>query len=560
MAGTLHRYTLHDLLRLVFRRKCLLIMGASLFAVAVLAISHYVPLKYTGKAIFEFGLEAAAQEISRTSNESFGTIKERLAHDLAGSNAVEEAIRQLDLSRHLPRDVEGHLTPVGQADLQKMVDEFTDNLRVVWEARSKQEDLVSVSFTHSDPELAANLPNSLVKDYINRTYDRIRSGLKKQCDFLQIKVEDANRRLDKARRVKIDFETQHAGMLPDNPGAFQEKVERARAELQTARHRYEMARLQVVRLKALSEQATSTAPEAKTARIIKIPNPEVARLEGALMDIQDQIDNALTLQHMKEAHPTVRALRVKADQTKQRLAETPKEIEREKILASGEELLELSMATAAARSEQDTAEKDIKRLENLLAEYDKAWANFSPIRQDYLSLVKDTEDSQAEAGHWRQRLQNVQIALAAAMDNRLTRLKAIQPARRQVLPSSPSLPMVLIVAMFGGLAFGTGLVFLSKALDRAIHTPQQASELFGLPVHGVIGEIMTSRERAKRKLKKWALAPAACLVVVLALVLTTTSTVLRLRHPQLYGQLWAWTGGSAYVQAPTASQDAAGGG
>ncbi|HUS46783.1 MAG TPA: hypothetical protein VM098_01595 [Phycisphaerae bacterium] len=541
MAGMLKKDSLHDLLRLIFRRKALLLVGASAFAIAALAVWHYVPLKYTGKAIFEFGLEAAAEEISRTSKESFGTIKERLAHDLAGPQAVEEAVRQLDLTRGLLHDSQGQLTPAGQASLQKMVEKFTANLDVVWEARSKQEDLVSVSFTHADPELAASVPNVLVKEYINRTYDRMRSGLKQQHDFLQMRVEDSNRQLDKALRERIEFETRHAGMVPENPSAFQEKIERANAELKAAKHKHETARLGLVRLNALRGEAgaaPTTAPAARAARIVKVPNPEVARLETMLLDVQDQIDTALTLQHMKEAHPTVRALRVKAEQTKRRLSEMPREVVKEEAFATGAELLELSMAAAAAQSEMDTAGNEITRLDNLLAEYDKAWANFSPIRQNYLSLLKKADDSQGEARHWRDRLQNVQIALAAAMDNRLTRLKAVQSARRQVLPSSPSLPLVLAVVVAGGLAFGTGLVFMSKLLDRTIHTRQEAGELFNLPVHGVIGEIITARQKARRKVKKWILAPASGVVILAALALASMSIVLRLRYPQMYAELW----------------------
>ena len=134
----------HAFLRLVFRRRRLFMVGAVVFAVAALAVSHFIPLKYSGKAVFEFGLEAAAEEISRTSAESFGTIKERLSHDLAGYQAMEASIGELRLTEGLPRDGDGRLTQEGQAALQQMVSRFMDATEVVWEARSKQEDLISI--------------------------------------------------------------------------------------------------------------------------------------------------------------------------------------------------------------------------------------------------------------------------------------------------------------------------------------------------------------------------------------------------------------------------------
>jgi uncharacterized protein involved in exopolysaccharide biosynthesis len=550
MASEGKKGSVHDLLRLVFRRRVLFLVGALLFAIAVLVASHFMPLKYSGKTIFEFGLEAAAEEISRTSKESFGTIKERLVHDLCGYQAMESAIKELHLTEGLPHDSGGRLTDEGRAALQEMVRASMAATNVVWEARSKQEDLVSVSFTHPDPKLAENVPNILVRNYINRTYERIRSGLKRQHDFLRIKVEDTDKQLAEATREKIDFETRHAGMLPDNPAAFQEKIERCRAELKAARGSYEKARLKLARLDALRVQSTTTAPAEHASMVVKQPNPEYGRLKVQLHDLVDELDTSLVLKHMTEEHPTVRALRVKIAQTKRRLAEAPNEVIKERVFASGTELIELSMAAAGAQSELEAAQNEIGRLENLSREYDKAWANFAPVRQGYLALLKKVNDSAAEAHHWRTRLESIQIALTAAVDNRLTRLKAVQPAQQQFLPSSPSLPAVLGLAVGGGLAFGAGLVFLAKTLDRTIRTPVEASEYFDLPVHGVISEIVTPAQRAGRLLKRWFLRPVICLILLVSVWLGGISAIYRLRRPEKYQEFWnspsGFVGGQIY--------------
>ncbi|HUU60385.1 MAG TPA: hypothetical protein VMZ50_12630 [Phycisphaerae bacterium] len=536
MAAKSKSGSLHDFLRVAFRRKLLFLVSASLFAIAALVGSHFVPLKYTGKAIFEFGLEAAAEEISRTSKESFGTIKERLVHDLAGYQAVESAVRQLHLTHGLPHDREGRLTYEGQAALQQMVQRFMQSVQVGWESRSRQEDLVSVRFTHADPELAENMPNLLVKDYIDRTYERIRQGLKRQHDFLRSKAEDSSSQLDKAVREKIDFETRHAGMLPDNPSAFQEKIERARAELRAARSRHEIARLRLARLRALRTKGPTTAPAQRASAVVRQPNPELARLNAQLRDLQDELDSALVLRHMTKAHPTVRALEVKIAQTEKRIQETPLEIVKEKVFATSTGLLDLSMAWAGVQSELEATTNDITRIESLLAEYNKAWASFAPVRQGYLALLNKVDNSRAEAEHWRSRLESIQIALAAAMDNRLTRMKAIQPAQKQFLPTSPPLAAILTFAVVGSLLFAAGLVFLAKVLDRTLNTPEEAAERFALPIHGVIREIVTPAQRAGRLLKRWILAPAVTAVLLVVLAGSGTSAVFRLRRPQVYQQ------------------------
>ncbi len=530
------RGTPHDMLRLVFRKRALLLLGASVFAVATMTGSLYLPLKYVSKATFEFGLEAAAAEISRASERDFGTIKERLGHDLTGEHAVEKAIRQLHLTEGMPHDSEGRLTFEGRVALQGMVRSYISALEVIWEARSKQEDLVSVSFTNSDPDLAQNLPNVLVKDYINSTYDRIRSGLKRQYDFLKTKVVDAARKLDVVQREKIDFEAEHAGTMPADPEAFQEKMERTRVELLAAKQKHEAATLKLARLNAMRPGTTSTNPTIPST-IIRRPNPEIPYLQAKLVDLLDELDTGKVTNHMTEQHPTIKALRLRIAQMEKRIEETPKEIIKERVFSPASEMLDVSMTMASVQSQLGGASNEIARLEGLQADYEVAWANVTEIRHEYLSLAQKVTDCQGETGHWRERLAEVQIALAAAMDNRLTRLKAVHPAQRQFLPSSPALQTVLAMAGLGGLAFGAGLVFLSKVFDRTINSAEEASDYFSLSVHGVIGEIATTSHRFRRGLRRWLLRPLACVIMLAALSLSATAALMRLRFPQKYQQM-----------------------
>ncbi|MCE5328567.1 MAG: hypothetical protein LLG01_19360 [Planctomycetaceae bacterium] len=530
--------SLRDMLRLAYRRKLLFLLAAATVATLVLVGAHMVPLKYTGKAVFEFGLEAAAEDISKTSADSFDAVKERLAHDIAGYQAMEQAVVEAGLTKGFPRDDSGALTYEGLLATQGLVGESMKNTEVVWEARSKQEDLVSVSFTHQDPKVAEVLTNILVKNYINQTYDKIRSGLKRQFDFLVTKVEDCDKLLEAAQRDKIRFETEHAGMLPDNPAAFQDKIDRSRVELAELQRRYEAARLRLVRVKAL-RQESATQPSTQIARMVRQPNPEHQRVSVQLQMLRDELDSSLILRHMTEEHPVVKSLRVKIGQTEKRLSEIPLDVMKEEIGGGPPvSLIDLTMESATAQSEMDSLGSEIKRLTELQNGYDKAWASFAPVRQDYMVLVKVFTDRQDEAKQWRGRLESVQVALAAAVDNRLTRLKAIQPAHQQFIPSSPSLLVVMVLAIGGALACGAGVVWAAQALDRSISTPEEAQEAFGLPVCGVIGEIISPHQRSRLLARRWLVTPAVALVLVAVLGAATISMVFRLRFPRQYNQVW----------------------
>lgn len=535
MAENVTIRSVHDLLRLIFRRRRLFLLGSSLFAFALLAAWHYAPLKYSGTAIFEFGLEAAAEQISYTSRESFGAIKARLQHDLAGYEGVKTATEELGLMQGLSHDEQGHLTAEGRARMQEIIGEYMSGVQVNWEARSDREDLIAVNFTHGDPRLAEHMPNVLVAGYINRTYERMRTDLQRQYEFLRGKVEDCDRVLAELTKERIQFETKHAGMLPDNPCALQDKIQQTRAEIQAFRRQYSTANRTLVRMRAFRQESTKGG-EAVASQIIKHPNPELARLRGQLRDLRDELDTALTLRHMTDRHPTVEALQAKIAQIEDRIEKTPAEVVKEKIYANDQALIDLSVAIAAAQSQRETSANEVARLQALLDKYEDLWANFAPVRQDYLRFTQQWSERKTEADNWKRRLEQVEVALAAAVNNRLTRLNAVQPAHEQVLPSHPSLLIVLLFAIGGGILFGSGLVFLAKMLDRSITTPEEAARYFNVPVHGVTHEIVTPAQKFLRWLKRWGVRPIVCLVIMAALGLASMSIVLRLRYPGKYKQ------------------------
>ena len=79
-------------------------------------------------------------------------------------------------------------------------------------------------------------------------------------------------------------------------------------------------------------------------------------------------------------------------------------------------------------------------------------------------------------------------------------------------------------------------VFLSHTLDRSVSTSEAADELFGVPVCGVVGEIVTRRQRYGRRLVYWGLGPAVTAVLVMTMGAAVLNAVLWLRHPEEYGR------------------------
>jgi uncharacterized protein involved in exopolysaccharide biosynthesis len=346
-----HKKTPRDLLRAVFRRRLLFASSAALFAFAILVGACWWPLKYTAIAKFERRSDPASEDLVRGKSESFEALKMTLQHEFVGTNAVEAAAEELEKKGFLPalpRAQDGKLTAEGKMLRQELVRGLSADLKAVFEVRSQEVDLISVSFTDPDPRLAQELPNTLITNYINRMSEQIVTNLTSSRDFLQTKVDESNTRFVELTRKRIDFETKYAGMLPDNPGALQQEIQRVTTDMDTVRRQQALAKQKLDQIKIIlgrsaapegdgaaatpgtdtpkktpdkDSAAAGTAPASALSveQEYKDAAQDLARLQDQQQQYQKSVDEARTLMHMTEKHPRVVALRKQIDDLGKRI-------------------------------------------------------------------------------------------------------------------------------------------------------------------------------------------------------------------------------------------------
>jgi len=531
------------LIHMFYRHWRLFLLGTMLFAIAVFVFAHYVPLKYTGTAIFERRKDPAANPVTDRGSESFKSRKLTLAHEIMGREAVEQAVEQLNLTRGFIRDESGQLTQESERRKQELIDQLSTAIKVKWEVSSDEVDIVSVSFTSSDPELAEKMPNTLVSNYINLVGEQGVSRLNASQEFLDLQVKNCSSRLSDLIKQRIDFELKHAGILPDSPGAIQENITRLNTDIDTLRLQYTMAKEELVRLEELKRVNTPTSngaegEEAAPTQIIKGKNPKLEPLENALEKTQEALRETLAIRTDK--HPMVELLQEKITSLESKIAELEPEVVIQKIYGVGTGYNDLSMQILATQTRMETTGRELERAEKRLEANQALLANFGPIRREYLDLVKKIEDQQEELRRWENSLTAAKMELAAEAAKRRTHLGAIQAALKQFQPSSPALIHVMLAALAGGAAFGLGLIFLSNWYEQALVTPDTAGQLYSVPVLGYSDVIETPQQKAYHRMKTMIITPVVFALLLGALGISMYSLTLRLRHPDDY-RVWKAT-------------------
>jgi len=524
MSNRREEQTWRDGLRIILSHRRLFLLGASLFAIVALLVSHYVPLKYTALATFERRGDSALEKIGRHS-ESFGSIKLTLNYELIGRDAVEQVVDELKLTEDFPRGSDGELTYAGKRARETFISKLVKGLKINWRVRSNEVDLISVGLTHDDPVLVEKVPNTLVKHYVEMVSQRIVERLTASREFLAEQVAECTRELAKLNKKRVEFETKYGNMVAETPGDLLTRTQTLRADMETLRRQHKVARQKARRIRDII----------KTAK--------ASQLRPKLRELRDELVVSLTLGHMTDKHPTVQTLLKKIAQV-ERAIETGRGDDGMEIETPANTM---AMQLAIAESEVEVLEQESERLARRLKACELLIANSAPIRQEYASIVLPIEEIEAKGKRWQARLTDVQMALAAEGANRRTQLSTVSLAKRPSCPFSPALWMVMVVAFGGGLILAYGLAFASEGMNRSITTAEGAAEYFGVPVHGVIEKIETPCQRAVRKLWHRLFAFVVSVILVAMLAVSTFSVVLRLRYPDEYKE---WRSSPAgYAQA-----------
>ena len=538
-----NKKNMRDFLRIVFRNRLRFLLGSALVAIVVLQVAHYNwPLKYTGLTKFQRRTDVAGQGGKGGTTESFENIKLTLEHDLMGRNAVALVAEELKLFEGLPRDADGELTRVGVMAKQEIVAKLRRDIQITWEVKTRDVDLVAVRVRHADRRLARDIPDLLVTNYINKISQQIVARLTASRDFLLKRVNDCNLRLMELNKQRLDFETLHADAMPDDPGALQERIRKIEANIETLRISEDTARSKLQRLLGLLNAPTSRPSGRVTTQpvmmTVKRPNPEWQRLDGKVRELRE----SLAAQRIGKTakHPTIIALQDQIKLLEKRISTVEKEVDVEVPVPTvaprdiPRNTIALQAQIAAAKSELEIATQEKTRLEKDLKPLLKLSKNFAPIRQEYTAIIDKIKKEEQELNTWRSRYTGVQMDLAAEVAKRRTPLSAVQAAEEQDKPSSPSLALVLGLAVVGGLGVGAGLVFLASVLNRTVNTVEDAVQRFQVPVHGVISEIVSRRRQLTRRLRRWLLMPTVATVTLIVLAASVLSVCLWLRSPTKY--------------------------
>ena len=325
--------------------------------------------------------------------------------------------------------------------------------------------IVTVSFNCADAELAAQIANAFVEEFIQSNLQRKFDSTAYARGFVAQQLGEAKIRLETTERELNDY-AREAGLIRTRDAAGYEGDTRTRGggsvttasllQLNAAANDARTARVAA----EARWRAVSSGPALASREVLS--NPAVNSLLTQRAQLEAALQEDLT-RHLDD-YPSVREKRAELAKLNSELAATAATV-RESIRSefTATQAQERQLAAQVAQLKGDTlAEQDRTVRFNLLER--EADTN----RTLYDGLLKRYNELNATAG--------ISASNVSVIDN----------AEAPLSPSSPSLFRNLLIALIAGSGLAVLALFLKDQLDDAIRVPEDVEHKLQLPLLGVV--------------------------------------------------------------------------
>lgn len=446
------------------RRKRPLFVCVALSIVLGMAYCVIAPRRYeaTGRVVINtetsnaLGLSTGAAALPFQDG---SLIQETQVRILQSDSIAWDVIRQLRLDRTAEFGLAGTQAAHASDPLvrQTILANFRGRLRVRSVPKTQ---IVEVSFRSCDPQLAANVVNSIAAVYVERSFRARFDATQQASDWLTVQLDDLKKNVENKQEEFVEFQKKTGIVGTDEThNIVVSRLDELNKHLASAEAE------RIIR-EARYRQALSAAPEVLLEMAPTSGLPILRTQEKGL-----QVDLAQLTAKYGGAYPKVMQVRAELAQVQGSLAAETNSV-RQRLEA---EYRASVKAETMASAEVDRQKQEAHKLNQAGIQYLILKREWEGSRELYEDLQRKLKEAGVVAG-----LRSTNINVVDSADI---------PAR----PAEPRIPLAIMLATLLGGAFGVALAFALDSLDKTVTDPEMAERLAQVPVIGVVPHVEKNR-------------------------------------------------------------------
>lgn len=328
---------------------------------------------------------------------------------------------------------------------------LADSLRRSLDVRpSRESNVISVSYTGTDPRFATIMANAFVRAYVDTTLDLRVDPAKQYSGFFEERSKKLREELEAAQSRLSAFQREKGIVGSDE-----------RIDIETARLN-ELASQVVGAQGAIADSSSRQAMARTSADQMQevLNNPVISGLKGDLNRTQAQYQQLSA--RYGENHPQLAELRATIAEIKARIAAETQRV------TSG---VSVTNSINRGREAEIRASLDAQRAKVL---------RLKATRDDLQVLQREVENAQRAYDGVLARLNQTTMESQTTQTNVTVLNPAVEPSKA----SSPRVILNGILGIFFGLLLGVGIALLAEFRNRRVRSPVDIVEGLGLPMLG----------------------------------------------------------------------------
>lgn len=476
-------FSLRDFWVIFERRKKTIAGAIAICLLLALIVSLLMTEKYESVSVIEvnkensdiLGLDAVQTGIGDSLD--YAITLETQARALRSDSLAFQVAEQLGLEKRKEFSLAGAWFDGAQARVEQSLPLESAPLRRRKIARAFQKSLtvktlpgtrmIEVRFLNKDPQLAADVVNALVSDYLEQ-YFRTRYHATEQASaWLSKQLAELKSEAERAQEKVVKYQNEKGILGTD-----------------------EANNVVMAKLEELNKQLTA----AEANRMLKQTGYHIAKTGNA--ELLSTVSSTSLLGSMAGVNSNplalIQNLRAQQAELKVQYAQAaskfgpayPKLIQMRNESQELESAIQAEIAKVAARAENDYfAAKNAEDMLRAAFERQKDEANKLNDSAVQFTIMKRESESSRELYDGLLRKLKEAGVLAGL---RSTNLVVVDPARTSGKPVRPSYPINLGIGLGAGLICGIAAAFAREGLDDSIRTLEQVEEVAGLPAMGMI--------------------------------------------------------------------------
>jgi polysaccharide biosynthesis transport protein len=348
----------------------------------------------------------------------------------------------------------------GIAESQKL-EPYVESLRLGLDVKlTETTRLISISFSHQDPAIAAKVANVVADTFVQANWERRAAKNSSAGEFLQKRVAELQFKIGENEKRLIDYAKEHQILPPDSGRDIEtDRLMTLDRGLLEAEDKRKLAE---------AEYQAALAPGAAVALVEGGNNGQLATINTRLADLRQR--QAVLLLEAGENWPEVKELNKQIANLEQELKDT-----RDHAVTVVLTNLETRYRQALAR--EQALRKGFEKQHSQTLAQDEAGINYRMIQQE-------TTTYRGLLDNLLQRSKENDVVLAGTPNN----VRVTDYATLPVRLVGPKRITIVAIAFAGALIFGIGFaVFLGSIDDNVpVNSVERVERLTGLPALAVL--------------------------------------------------------------------------